>query len=169
MNLLILLLSLIILLLLVIIAMLASGWPGRQREEIERLGNGLRREMAEQRSESLQLMKSLRIVVEDAVKESVEKELASSRPRSGRSRKSASSKASDAATVQDAVAPEGEPDNGCQLSVLQAMQISLFPDQAPTDPVVEPKLPALAEPAAEKAPEPETIHMGFVDDIPDAE
>lgn len=169
MNLLILLLALIILLLLVIIAMLATGWPGRQREEIGRLGNSLRREMAEQRSESLQLMKSLRIVVEDAVKESVEKELASSRPRSGRSRKSASSKAPDAATVQEAVVSEGEPDNGCQLSVLQAMQISLFPDQAPIAPVVEPNQPASAEPSVAKAPEPETIHMGFVDDIPDAE
>jgi hypothetical protein len=66
------------------------------------------------------------------------------------------------------VAAEEEPDNGTQLSVLQAMQISLFPDKTTTASVVEPSQPAPAEPSAEKAPEPETIHMGFVDDIPDA-
>jgi hypothetical protein len=167
MNLLILLLSLVILLLLVIIAMLATGWPGRQREEIERLGNSLRREMAEQRSDNLQLMKAIRIVIEDAVKESVEREVASSRPRSGRSRKAASSKAQDAATVRECVAAEEEPDNGTQLSALQAMQISLFPDKTPTADMVETSQTVSAEPSAEKTPEPETIHMGFVDDIPE--
>lgn len=165
MTLVIVLLVVIVLLLAVIIAILVTGWPGRQREEIDRLGNSLRREMAEQRSESLQLMKSLRIVVEDAVKESVEKEMASSRPRSGRARKSASSKASDAATVQEAVVSEGEPDNGCQLSVLQAMQISLFPES----PAASVAQPASGEALAEKAAEPETIHMGFVDDIPEVD
>ena len=155
MNLLILLLSLVILLLLVIIAMLATGWPGRQREEIERLGNSLRREILEQRGDSLQLMKSIRIVVEDAVRESVDKEMAAAAPRS-RPRKNSRAKSAQTAdpVAAQATVEEEDADNGTQLSVLQAMQISLFPEKSE---------------AAQLAPEPETIHMGFVDDIPEAE
>ena len=151
MSLVTMLLCVIVFLLLVIIAMLATGWPGKEREEIEQLGNSLRRQMAEQRGDNLQLMKSIRIIVEDAVKESVEKEMAAAPPR-GRSRKSARAKAQETETVQEPVVAEEEPDNGSQLTVLQAMQIPLFPEKTATD---------------SPAPEPETIHMGFVDDIPE--
>ncbi len=152
MSLVTMLLCVIVFLLLVIIAMLATGWPGKEREEIEQLGNSLRRQMAEQRGDNLQLMKSIRIIVEDAVKESVEKEMATVPPR-GRSRKSARAKAQEAAeTVTDVVVADEEPDNGAQLSVLQTMQIPLFPEKTATD-----------SPATEL----ETIHMGFVDDIPE--
>lgn len=148
------LLALNALLLLLIVVMLATGWPLKLRDEIERTGQSLRSEMAEQRSESLQLMKSLRIIVEDAVKESVEKEIAASRPRGGRPRKSASSKAQEAAATQEAVAVEEEQENGRQRSQLQAIQIPLFPDKAPT--------------TVSEAPA-ETIHVGYVDDIPEVE
>jgi hypothetical protein len=151
MSLVTMLLCVIVFLLLVIFVMLTTLWPRRLRDEMDRLGNGLRREIAEQRSDNLKIMKSLRIVVEDAVKESVEKELASAPPRS-RSRKSARAKALEAETVPEAVAAEEAQDNGAQLTVLQAMQIPLFPEKSE---------------AAQPAPEPETIHMGFVDDIPE--
>lgn len=169
MMVLLILLALNAVLLFLIVIMLATGWPLKLRDEIERTSQSLRREMAEQRSESLQFMKSLRIIVEDAVKESVEKEMASSRPRSGRPRKSASSKAQDAAIVQEPVAVEEETDNSTQLSVLQAMQIPLFPDKTPIELPAEVRLPALAEALAETAQKPETIHMGYVDDIPEVE
>jgi hypothetical protein len=164
MNLLILLMAVVILLLIVIISLLVTRWPGKQREEIERLGNGLRREMAEQRSESLQLMKSLRIVVEDAVKESVEKELASAPPRS-RSRKGTRKKGQEVepGSTQETTTAEDEADNGGYESPLQAMQIPLFSEK----PV--PAQPSAAPTTANNQSEAETIHMGFVDDIPEVE
>ena len=151
MSLVTMLLCVIVFLLLVIFVMLTTLWPRRLRDEMDRLGNGLRREIAEQRSDNLKIMKSLRIVVEDAVKESVEKEMAAAPPR-GRSRKSARAKAQETETVPDVVVAEEEQDNGAQLTVLQTMQIPLFPEKTATD---------------SPATEPETIHMGFVDDIPE--
>jgi FtsZ-interacting cell division protein ZipA len=167
MMLLTILLGVIVVLLLVIIAMLVTGWPGRQREEMERLANALRREMAEQRSDSLQLMKSLRIVVEDAVKESVEKELAAAAPR-GRSRKGSRAKAQDAGIIPEPVATEEEPDNGHNETPLQAMQIPLFPEKSVTTQSLAAN-EASSENASSTQSEPDTIHMGFVDDIPDVE
>jgi uncharacterized iron-regulated membrane protein len=158
-------------LLLFIVLMLATGWPLKLRDEIERLGNGLRREMAEQKSESHQFMKSIRIVVEDAVRESVEKEMATARPRTGRPRKSASSKKqenAEAEPVSGSVTSEEESDNSSQLSLLQAMQIPLFAGQQSTAAVVTVPQPDPAGQRSEKDPD-ETIHMGYVDDIPDVE
>lgn len=170
MNLLILLLAVIILLLLVIVAMLATAWPGKQRDEIERLGNNLRREILEQRGDNLQLMKSIRIVIEDAVKESVEKEMAAAAPRS-RSRKNARAKSSQTAdpVVAPIIAEDEDADNGSQLSVLQAIQIPLFSGKADTSTALPVNSPPSSEALAPKTPDPETIHMGYVDDIPDAE
>ncbi|NTU53878.1 MAG: hypothetical protein HGA97_09330 [Chlorobiaceae bacterium] len=161
------LLAVNVVLLLLIIIMLATGWPLRLRDEIERTAQSLRRELAEQRSDSLQLMKSLRIVVEDAVKESVEKEMAS-RPRSGRPRKATSSKAQEAGVAQENSVEE-ESGSASQPTILQTLQIPLFPEKAATDTVAVASRLVPAEPQTEKAPEAETIHMGYVDDIPDVE
>ena len=161
-------LAVIILLLGLIIFMMVTGWPGRQREEMERLGNGLRREMAEQRSDNLQLMKAIRIEIEDAVRESVEREMAAAVPR-GRSRRGARKKTQevDSCPVPDMGGAE-EADNGSYESPLQAMQISLFSEkptvaQTPSTVQAEPEKPADLQPEAE------TIHMGYIDDIPDVE
>jgi FtsZ-interacting cell division protein ZipA len=161
------LLGVIVVLLLVIIAMLVTGWPGKQREEMERLGNSLRREMAEQRSDSLQLMKSLRIVVEDAVKESVEKEIAAAAPR-GRSRKGSRTKAQADNPAETPSSEEETPDDRNNETPLQAMQIPLFSEKPVT---TQPSAAnaASSEKANNTQPEPETIHMGYVDDIPDVE
>jgi FtsZ-interacting cell division protein ZipA len=165
------LLIVIVLLLAVIIVMLVTGWPGRQKEEIERLGNSLRREMAEQRSDNLQLMKAIRIVIEDAVRESVEREMAAAAPK-GRTKRgrSKASQVTDS-TVATEAAEEEVSDDSSNESPLQAIQISLFPANNSTNPVVPVRKSPPVEKAAEKQPdsEPETIHMGYVDDIPDVE
>jgi|GEM_PF-2417181 len=162
------LLVVIILLLLVVIVLLVTGWPGRQKAEMEQIGNSLRREMAEQRSDNLQLMKAVRIVIEDAVRESVEHEMAVIAPK-GRSKRGRS-KASQVADSAVAAAAEDEVfDNGANETPLQAMQIPLFPEKPQTDTAVSLKQSDYGETVAEKAPEPETIHMGYVDDIPDVE
>ncbi|AAM72657.1 MAG TPA: hypothetical protein DEB17_01540 [Chlorobaculum sp.] len=169
MNLLILLLAVIILLLLVIITMLATGWPGKQREEVERLGNSLRREILEQRSGNLQLMKSLRIVIEDAVRESVEKEMMAVAPR-GRSRRNSRKKIQEAVDLGSElfIAGDEDADNGSYESPLQAMQLSLFSEM--TERVQAAAVPdASPDKTKEREPEGETIHMGYVDDIPDVE
>jgi hypothetical protein len=166
MSLVTILLGVIVFLLLVIIVMLAILWPGKVRDEMEQLGNSLRREMAEQRSESLQLMKSLRIVVEDAVKESVEKELAAAAPR-GRSRKAVRTKAHDAAEIP-AIAEDETLDDRNNETPLQAIQISLFSETPVTTKPPAP-IAGSSEKAGESQPETETIHMGYVDDIPDVE
>lgn len=129
MTLVTLLLAVIVLLLLVIIAMLLTGWPGRQREELERVGNSLRREMAEHRAESIRMMNAIRITVEDSIKESVEREMAAARPR--RSRKSASKAAQ--AVVPESVDAAQDNDVATEesvQSVLEARQISIFDQMA---------------------------------------
>jgi len=165
------LLVVVILLLLAVIVMLLTGWPGKQKEEVERLGNSLRREMAEQRSDNLQLMKAIRIVIEDAVRESVEREMAAAAPR-GRSKRgrSKASQAADSAVATSSAEDEVSDDSSNE-SPLQAIQISLFPANNITNPVVPVRQSPPVEKPAEKQPEsePETIHMGYVDDIPDVE
>ncbi|UWX58208.1 hypothetical protein NY406_02730 [Chlorobaculum sp. MV4-Y] len=169
MTVVIVLLALIILLLVLIIAMLVTGWPGRQREEMEKIGNSLRREMAEQRSDNLQLMKAIRIVIEDAVRESVEKEMVAAAPR-GRSRRNSRKKGQEAVDLgsESFIAGDEDADNGSYESPLQAMQISLFSETpAPAQSAVVTEVSPDKTKARE--PEAETIHMGYVDDIPDVE
>ncbi|HHE31234.1 MAG TPA: hypothetical protein ENL07_00990 [Chlorobaculum parvum] len=163
------LLVLIVLLLAVIIAMLATGWPGKQKEEMERLGNSLRREMAEQRSDSLQLMKAIRIEIEDAVRESVEREMAAAAAPRGRSRRGSRKKVQevDSGAARDMGGAE-ETDNGSYESPLQAMQISLFSEKPVTAESSKP-LADVTEKPVDLKPEAETIHMGYIDDIPDVE
>jgi len=162
------LLAVIILLLGLIIFMMVTGWPGRQREELDRLGNGLRREMAEQRSDSLQLMKAIRIEIEDAVRESVEREMAAAAPR-GRSRRGTRKKVQevDSGAALDMGSAE-EADNGSYEPPLQAMQISLFSEK-PVTAESSKLLADVPEKPVELKPEAETIHMGYIDDIPDVE
>ncbi len=168
MTLVIVLMIVIILLLGVIIAMLVTGWPGHQREEVEQIGNNLRREMSELRSDSLQLMKAIRIEIEDAVRESVEREMAAAAPR-GRSRRTSRKKVQevDSGSVPNSAAAE-EADNGSYESPLQTMQISLFSEK-PT--AAEPPKTVAAVPEKPVAPQPkaETIYMGYIDDLPDVE
>ncbi len=70
------LLLLVVILLALIIFMMATGWPGRHKAEIESAISSLRRELAEQRVESLRFMQSIRTGIEDAVEETLEREMA---------------------------------------------------------------------------------------------
>ncbi|RNA65044.1 hypothetical protein CR163_007275 [Prosthecochloris sp. ZM_2] len=65
------LLVIILLLLIAIIVMIVTGWPGRERAGIEQAVSELRREMAEYRGDSIRLMQAIRTEVEDAVEESL--------------------------------------------------------------------------------------------------
>jgi hypothetical protein len=180
----IILLVIILLLLVAIVAMMVSGWPGRERAEIERVGNSLRREMAELRAESIRLLHAIRIEVEDSVKESIEREMAGYGSRGGRSRgpkKTPKPVSEDSAAMSGmAGAPqliEAEPfDDATADTALAARQLLLFGE--PPVPVRQPEpipKPALSAPAAtspkeqEPETEPQTIFVGYIDDIPDVE
>ena len=80
------LLVFVLLLLVAIVVMLVTGWPGRLRAELERTTSALRREMAEHRGDSMRLMQAIRAEVEDAVQETLDREMASY----GRNRRGAS-------------------------------------------------------------------------------
>ncbi|TLU82880.1 MAG: hypothetical protein FDX30_07305 [Chlorobium sp.] len=66
------LLIVIILLLGGIIAMMVTGWPAEKKNEIDRTGQDIRRELAQQRADTVQLLHSMRIELEDSLREVIE-------------------------------------------------------------------------------------------------
>jgi hypothetical protein len=183
MSLTIALFSIILLLLAVIVAMMVAGWPGRERAEIEKAGAVMRREMAEHHAESIRLLHAIRIEVEDSVKESIAREFADLGTRGGKGRgargasrlpvKSRMVQPEDpdtASSMQGASDPE-EFQEDAALTEVELRQLPLFPENSGTVPEQAPAQPAA--PVSPKpdtsGPEPETIHMGYVDDIPDVE
>ncbi|NTW11453.1 MAG: hypothetical protein HGB36_04525 [Chlorobiaceae bacterium] len=66
------LLIVIILLLGGIIAMMVTGWPGQKKNEIDRTGQDIRRELAQQRADTVQLLHSMRIELEDSLRDVIE-------------------------------------------------------------------------------------------------
>jgi FtsZ-interacting cell division protein ZipA len=184
------LLIIILLLLIAIVAMIVTGWPGREREEIEKTGNALRREMAEHRAESIQLLHAIRIEVEDSVRESIEREMAGFGSKGGRSRGSRSSGSSKgiskpraqqaglvaASDELPSMVEEDGADYGFDVSVIEARQLPLFPESpeparadAPSAAVAAaPSVPQVA--VDDDVPPPEVIRIGYMfDDIPDVE
>jgi FtsZ-interacting cell division protein ZipA len=184
------LLIIILLLLVAIVGMIVTGWPGRESEEIEKTGNALRREMAEHRAESIQLLHAIRIEVEDSVRESIEREMAGYGSRSGRSRGSRGSSSSRAqskprqqqseiAAVPNefhAMVEDNGADYGYDVGVIETRQLPLFPE-SPEDaradaPVaaVSPVPPVPQVEVEDDVPPPEVIRIGYMfDDIPDVE
>jgi FtsZ-interacting cell division protein ZipA len=65
----------IVVLLLAILALLVTGWPGRERKEIEEIGRELRRELAQQRADSVQLLHAMRIELDESLRETLEQKL----------------------------------------------------------------------------------------------
>ncbi|NTU57822.1 MAG: hypothetical protein HGB00_02720 [Chlorobiaceae bacterium] len=183
------LLIIILLLLIAIVAMMVTGWPGRERNEIEKTGNVLRREMAEHRAESIQLLHAIRIEVEDSVRESIEREMAGYGSKGGRSRSSRSSGSSKATSrsrsqqvdniaISDnihSVVEEDGSDNGVDIAIIETLQLPLFPQTPEPVRAVAPALAVAAPPAPkveeeEFVPPPEVIRIGYlIDDIPDVE
>jgi FtsZ-interacting cell division protein ZipA len=182
------LLIIILLLLIAIVAMIVTGWPGRERAEIEKTGNALRREMAEHRAESIQLLHSIRIEVEDSVHDSIEREMASFATRSSRSRRNpgASRAVSKSRAQQVGIVAESDDlpvmveedglDYGMPESVLEARQLPLFPDKQEPVRAVAPAVFAATAPSVPRVEEDndvapvEVIRIGYmIDDIPDVE
>ena len=69
------LLLIILILLVAVLVLMFTVWPARQRAEIEKAVSGLRREMAEHQGNSVRLIQTIRNDVEDAVQESLEREM----------------------------------------------------------------------------------------------
>ncbi|NTV03119.1 MAG: hypothetical protein HGB04_10150 [Chlorobiaceae bacterium] len=171
------LLCIVILLLAAIIGMMLTGWPGRERSGLDG-AEALRREMAEHRSESIRLLNTIRIKVEDSVKESIEREMANYGSR-GRSRTTKGKAARDASAQGDTAQPPVEAaafDEPAAESILAARQLPLFGDKPVASIHDEPAAsPAVAAPVPPSPREdeielvPETIFVGYIDDIPDVE
>jgi hypothetical protein len=182
MTLMVVMLSIILLLLALIVAMMVTGWPGRDRAEIEKAGNTLLREMAEHRAESIRLLHAIRNEVEDSVKESIERELAQLGTRGGKGRGSRGAVRLPArppiqAAVSDTPPAMPEPEDPDEvretvmLTEVELRQLPLFLENSGTVPEQAPAQPAatVSPKPATDYPQPETIHMGYVDDIPDVE
>jgi competence protein ComGC len=71
------LLIVIVVLLIGVLALMLTGWPGRERKEIEKTGRELRRELAQHRADSVQLLHAMRMELEESVRETLELEFAS--------------------------------------------------------------------------------------------
>ena len=178
MTLVIILLLIIVLLVAAIIAMMITGWPGRQQSDIERLGADLRREIAESRGDSIRLLQSIRSEVEDAVEETLNREIAFFARHSGIGPQRSQTSGGD---TQKRSAPAftgglaAQP-KGVAQSSGRAMQLSLFaaetaPDSkqaAPPPPVSVQKEPVPPLPPKPDEAEPmERVQAVIYDDIPD--
>jgi len=71
------LLIVIVVLLIGVLALMLTGWPGRERQEIEKTGRELRRELAQHRADSVQFLHAMRIELEESVRDTLEQEFAS--------------------------------------------------------------------------------------------
>jgi hypothetical protein len=69
------LLIIIVVLLLTVLALLSTGWPGREQKEIEEIGRELRRELAQQRADSVQLFHAMRLDLDDFLRETLDMKL----------------------------------------------------------------------------------------------
>ena len=184
------LLILILLLLIAVVAMVVTGWPGRERAEIEKTGNALRREMAEHRADSIQLLHAIRIEVEDSVRESIEREMAGYGSKGGRSRgargagapransKSRQQQAGNEIVQNElpSMVYEDGADYGAEVAVIDTMQLPLFPETTEPVKAVAPAISVVPTPSVphveedEFIPPPEVIRIGYlIDDIPDVD
>lgn len=189
------LLLLVLMLLGVIVFMMVTGWPGRHKAEIEKAISSLRRELAEQRVESLRFMQSIRTGIEDTVEETLEREMADLARRGRFPHVSFNPRQE---VKPDSLKASGEPEGAEQGSTSEGTekksekQMSLFEIQAKQalksfpKPVVtdegqeepEQELPEASEPKPEPDPEAEPrkkkeegkyerVKAAFYDDIPD--
>ena len=184
------LLIIILLLLIAVVAMVVTGWPGRERAEIEKTGNALRREMAEHRADSIQLLHAIRIEVEDSVRESIEREMAGYGSKGGRSRGSRGAgapRASAKPRPQQAghevvlneltsMVYEESAEYAAEVPVIDTMQLPLFPEKAEPVQNVAPTVAVDPTPSVQHVeedefiPPPEVIRIGYlIDDIPDVD
>ncbi len=172
MTLVIVLLFVIVLLLAAIIAMMVTGWPGRHRSEIELLGADLRREIAESRGDSIRLLQSIRSEVEDAVEESLNREMASLIKHGGVGHPSMSDRRTD--TGNHASPPVSSnlavQNRGVMQRPGRPGQLSLFAAESPDEtssPVPVPQEPETGLAPKSDDPPMEKVQAVIYDDIPD--
>jgi len=126
------LLIVIVVLLVGVLALLLTGWPGRERKEIEKTGQELRRELAQQRADSVQLLHAMRIELEESVRETLEQQFESfemmQRRPSSRQKKSYSTQEGIASKLEAEGSQGGEKGYRLQLSD-RDRQLPLFQEK----------------------------------------
>jgi FtsZ-interacting cell division protein ZipA len=75
----------IVVLLVALLALQLTGWPGRAEKEIRETGRELRRELAQQRADSVQLLHAMRIELDESLRETLEQKLDAVAALNGRS------------------------------------------------------------------------------------
>ncbi len=171
------LLVLVLLLLAAIVAMLITGGP--LRSELEKATSALRREMAEHRGDSMRLMQAIRAEVEDAVQETLDREMASY----GRNRRGASFPPQDQGVTSQASGQAHGAGAGIGGAATAAgtawavssdaeetRQLSLFtPPPAEDETPPAPELPAATPVPSQESGTEEMVKVDAVlhDDIPD--
>ena len=162
------LLIIILVLLVAILVMMFAVIPARQRAEIEKAVSALRREMAEHRGDSIRLIQTVRNEVEDAVQESLEREMTSFQ-RFIIASAEAAPKEGAAGNSEENIAAATEAEN-------QAQQMSLFQQKAgsgqqvPSEASEEPEPDEPEDDAEESEAEPmERVQADLHDDIPDVD
>ncbi len=180
------LLVITLLLLAAVIALIVTGWPGRELKEIEATGRDLRRELAEHRTVTMQMLHSMRIELDESLRETLEQQFeslaASTTHTTSRRRKSAPQKpvpqviAEEMAwyAEEDSDLPSGSNGREAFAAVSDDRQLGLF-SAAPQEqePRKEPEIKQeirIIEPISSEAPTErvESLSIGY-DDIPDIE
>ncbi|UZJ42395.1 hypothetical protein OO006_05405 [Prosthecochloris sp. SCSIO W1101] len=167
------LLLIILMLLVFILAMMFTVLPKRQHAEIEKAVSALRREMAEYRGDSMRLMQAIRNEVEEAVQESLDREVADFMR--GRGRSAVPSACSDTPVSpacegkSDGLVKEGKTNvQGQGGTVRCSRQLSLFEQTGPVAPVSSAEKEKMdKKPDVSESEEMERIHVIIDDDIPD--
>lgn len=176
------LLLLVVALLFAIFVMLLTGWPGRERKAVEEIGRELRREMAQQRVDSMQLIHAMKIELEESLRESIEQEIGSIVP-AGTKRRSPGRKnqgptsiqslssigTGDGETEPSSVLPESTSVcSGGELVCCREEnfgQLALFAEPSADSPA-----PAAAhQPSSAEPEEEDMIRVYAADDLPDVD
>jgi HAMP domain-containing protein len=153
------LLIVIVILLLAVLALLLSGWPGRELKEIEEIGRELRRELAQQRADSVQLLHSMRIELDDSLRETLEQKLDSIA--SLNSRQNNRRKKQLAAQSQDPSQPEAQLEESDEKLSADDRQLGLFSGSTSR------QMPAGAAPLVTAPVKTAATFTCAIDDIPD--
>ena len=164
------LLLIILMLLVFILAMMFTVLPRRQRAEIEKAISALRREMAEYRGDSMRLMQVIRNEVEDAVQESLDREMADYMR--GRGRSAIPPSCSEVPVCEgktDGSFEEGKKNvQGKDGKAKYSTQLSLFEQTVPVEPVSSSEKEIMdKKPDEPESEEMERIQVIIDDDIPD--
>ena len=123
------LLIVIVVLLLIVLALLFTGWPGREQKEIEEIGRELRRELAQQRADSVQFFHAMRMELDDSLRETLELKLDSIVALNGQSHNRRKKQV--AAQSQDLSQTESQVEESDERTTVEERQLGLFSGALP--------------------------------------